>query len=312
MFYNSYKNYNGYAGHHGRSTPIFKVFLAAVVIITILVVSRSPVFAAPCITNPTYTCGAQEPSCPNYTERRFDTDAFGNCVDTGFRCTNSCGVVCPCNPPTNTPVPPTSTPTPTRIPTPTITTIPTVPINPTATTTPPAPITSRTNPRGCGILYTSGVPSCWCNNGGGQGLCGAIPLATCRTMCESGTFTGPAGFTHCFMMTNGAECASNNDGSYRFCLNECMQGNPGYMHTVGCIYPNTTIFGPATRSGACDAALVNSSNATFLTMIENLIKGAISYITANNYRLNLVRVPGLQKATCNPFKLECERGFTSF
>lgn len=174
--------------------------------------------------------------------------------------------------------------------------------------TPPAPVNTFYNQRGCGILYTAGVPSCWCNNGGGQGLCGNLPLdgpGGCRDKCENGTFVGQPGYTHCFMMENGQECRSNDDGSYRFCLNQCIEGNPGYIQSVGCQYPNKTIFGQPAYDLACVQALNQSSNLSIVQTLEKWFKQLISSIDQQNFIGNLVRVPGVQKATCDPEKGMC-------
>jgi len=188
-------------------------------------------------------------------------------------------------------------------------TFPTRPPGPaTRTPTPPAPVTKKTNPRGCGILYTAGVPSCWCNIGGGQGLCGSLPLngpGGCRDLCESGTFTGPQGYTHCFMMENNAECRSNDNGTYRFCLNRCLTVNPGMRQSVGCEYPNKTVFGEPVFNLSCVLSHAASNNTSFVKMTEDFFKGLIGYNNLVNYISNLVRVPGLQKTICDPRKEKC-------
>jgi len=183
-------------------------------------------------------------------------------------------------------------------------TFPTQPIGPaTRTPTPPATRLNCFNPRGCGILYTAGVPSCWCNSGGGQGLCGNLSLdgpGGCRDLCERGIFTGPAGYTHCFIMTNGEECRSNDDGTYRFCQNKCLAANPGFIQTIGCEYPNKTVFGKPAFNLACVLAHGSSANNSFLKISENFFKKFIGIGDIINYVSNLVRVPGAQKVICNP------------
>ena len=179
---------------------------------------------------------------------------------------------------------------------------------PTRTPTPPATVNTSLNPRGCGILYTAGVPSCWCNNGGGQGLCGSLPLdgpGGCRDLCERGEFVGPKGYTHCFMMSDGSECRSNDDGTYRFCTNRCLPGSPGLSQTVGCEFPNKTVFGKAQFATSCILDLGKSQNSAFFAIFESFLKGIAQIIDIKNYISNLIRVPGLQKAGCNPAKETC-------
>ncbi|OGG05631.1 hypothetical protein A3B48_00755 [Candidatus Gottesmanbacteria bacterium RIFCSPLOWO2_01_FULL_40_10] len=186
---------------------------------------------------------------------------------------------------------------------------PTIPPGPpTLTPTPPATVNTGANPRGCGILYTAGVPSCWCNNGGGQGLCGNLPLdgpGGCRDLCERGLFTGPKGFTHCFIMKNGQECRSNDDGTYNYCLNRCLPGSPGFSQTIGCEYPNKTIFSTARFDTSCIISLSNSSNNNFFRIFQNWLTGLINKTDISDFVSTVIRVPGLQKAECNPRKENC-------
>ena len=180
---------------------------------------------------------------------------------------------------------------------------------PTLTPTPPATVNTVSNPRGCGILYTSGVPSCWCNNGGGQGLCGRLPLdgvGGCRDLCERGIFVGPKGFTHCFMMPGNIECASNPDGSYRYCIKRCLPGSPGFSQNIGCEYPNKTVFSSAKFDAACILAFNKSSNLSFFQLIDSFLKGIARIGDIFNFRSNVVRVPGLQNVQCNPARENCE------
>lgn len=177
-----------------------------------------------------------------------------------------------------------------------------------ATPTPPATVTDPLNPRGCGILYTSGIPSCWCNSGGGQGLCGSLPLdgpGGCRDLCESGSFSGPPGYTHCYLMPDGSECRSNDDGTYRFCENQCLSGNPGFIHSIGCQYPNKTVIGNPVYDISCSEALNRSSNLSFLAILQNWLNGLIGVTDIKNFTSQLVRVPGVQKATCDPTEKKC-------
>lgn len=190
--------------------------------------------------------------------------------------------------------------------------IPTVPPVPSPTITPPAPVTSAKNPRGCGILWTSGRPSCYCNFGGGQGLCGNLPVdgaGGCREQCEKGTFTGPSGATLCFRQKDGNLCTSNNDGSYRFCYRECDRVKPGYSHTVGCIYPNRTVVGDNNSDNQCRTASSLSSNYSFLGVMDNWIKGLTGQSYVLTFIEKLVRVPGLQMAYCDPAK-NCSPDFS--
>ena len=183
-----------------------------------------------------------------------------------------------------------------------------IPGLPTLRPTPPATVNTASNPRGCGILYTNGIPSCWCNNGGGQGLCGSLPLegiGGCRDLCEKGEFVGPKGKTHCFMMAGNEECRSNDDGSYRFCLKRCLPGSPGYSQKVGCEYPNKTVFDKAVLDIGCINALNNSSNFSFSKIFDSIIKGITNILDIRNFISTTVRVPGLQKAECNPAKENC-------
>ena len=183
-----------------------------------------------------------------------------------------------------------------------------IPGFPTLTPTPPATVNTVANPRGCGILYTSGIPSCWCNNGGGQGLCGNLPLdgpGGCRDLCERGTFVGPRGYTHCFMMEGNAECASNPDGSYRLCTKRCLPGSPGYSQNIGCEYPNKTVFSQAKFDTACILAFNKSSNLSFSQIIESFYKGLTKLVDIITFRSNAVRVPGLQNVGCNPAQENC-------
>lgn len=187
--------------------------------------------------------------------------------------------------------------------------IPTVPpniLNPTVT--PPAPVVSENNPRGCGILYTSRSPSCYCDSGGGQGLCAELPVegpGGCRELCESGTFTGPKGSTFCFKFDDGTGCNSNDDGSYRFCRKECDSGKPGYSHTIGCTYPNQPVIGPNIPDPECNKSWSLSSNLSFLSMMDKWVKRIIRYADVSTFTSSLVRVPGLQKASCNPVYGDC-------
>ena len=179
---------------------------------------------------------------------------------------------------------------------------------PTLTPTPPATVNTNQNPRGCGILYTSGIPSCWCNNGGGQGLCGSIPLdgpGGCRDLCERGVFVGPKGYTHCFMMKDNSECRPNDDGSYRFCQKRCLPANPGYSQNVGCQYPNKTVLSNAVFDTSCLILFNDSSNFSFFNIIDSFIKGVKKLTDINNFISRIVRVPGLQTANCNPEKESC-------
>ena len=188
--------------------------------------------------------------------------------------------------------------------------VPTLPPGtlPTASPTPPATVNSVGNPRGCGILYTNGIPSCWCNNGGGQGLCGNIPLDGpngCRDLCEKGVFTGARGRTHCFMMPDNSACNSHDNGAYKFCLKRCLPASPGFSQDVGCEYPNKTVFSTAQFDASCILAFNNSSNNSFFSILEAAIKGLVKLTDINLYVKNIVRVPGLQKADCNPARENC-------
>lgn len=179
---------------------------------------------------------------------------------------------------------------------------------PTLRPTAPATVNSSTNPRGCGILFTKGIPSCWCNNGGGQGLCGNLPLdgpGGCRDLCEKGEFVGPKGKTHCFMMENNVECRSNDDGTYRFCLKRCPPGSPGFSQKIGCEYPNKTVFDKAVLDITCIQALNNSSNFSFFKIFDSFYKGLANLLDIRNFISASVRVPGLQKAECNPARENC-------
>lgn len=179
---------------------------------------------------------------------------------------------------------------------------------PTRTPTPPATINTIDNPRGCGILFTSGSPSCWCNNGGGQGLCGRLRLdgpGGCRELCERGVFVGPKGYTLCYMMPNNSECRSNDNGSYRYCEKKCSPSNPGFSQTVGCEYPNKTVFGIAKLDASCVLTLNQSSNFSFFKMIDSFIKGIVQLVDISRFSRSVIRVPGLQKAECNPVKEIC-------
>lgn len=183
---------------------------------------------------------------------------------------------------------------------------------PTRTPTPPTPLTKSYNPRGCGILWTAGVPSCWCNSGGGQGDCGNLPVegpGGCRDLCENGTFTGAKGYTHCYIMKDGKECRSNDDGSYNLCENRCVPGNPGFKQSVGCQYPNKTVFGVPSYDLICVDAFRNSSNLSFINIIRDFFAGLINIGDVQNFVGKAVRVPGMQKAECDPVRENCLPGY---